>query len=157
MASAGLDADAVHRVDHKVKRRLGKLAYLQSAITCLRRGPLPVFDVSNEHDGIHYRACQFLAGNGRYYGGRFSITRDASLFEPRLDICLVEPMSRPRYLLTVFALLLGRSPAGVVRFATSRVQLYGEGIPLQLDGDACGHLPCTITMTEGEVQVVFPC
>lgn len=155
MASAGLDADAVHAVDQAVKSRLGKLAYVTSALACLRRGPLPVFEVCDEQ-GVKHRACQFLAGNGRYYGGRFSITRDASLFEPRLDICLVAPMSRPRYLITVLALLLGHTPTGVVRFAASRLQLHGDGIPLQLDGDACGHLPCTVSITEGEVQIVFP-
>ena len=155
MASAGLDADAVHTVDQTVKRRHGKLAYIVSALNCLRRGPLPVFEVSDEQ-GVRHRACQFLAGNGRYYGGRFSITRDASLFKPRLDICLVAPMSRPRYLLTVFGLMLGGTPPGVVRFAGKRLQLHGDGIPLQLDGDACGHLPCTVTVTEDEVQIVFP-
>lgn len=153
MASAGFDAATVHRVNLKLKRRTGKLAYAVSAVTTLLGGPLPIFDVTGD-DGQIRSACQVVAGNGRYYGGRLSLTPTASLFAERLDICLVAPMSRPRFVLTAIALLAGLTPPGVARFATRQLTLQGDGIPLQIDGDDRGTLPRQLSVTSGEVWMV---
>jgi YegS/Rv2252/BmrU family lipid kinase len=155
MASAGFDAATVHRVDLRLKRRTGKLAYAVSAVATLLDGPLPTFEVTGD-DGLARAACQVVAGNGRYYGGRLSLTPSASLFAERLDVCMVAPMSRLRFVLTAIALLAGLTPAGVVRYVTGRLTLRGDGIPLQIDGDDRGTLPRQLSVTSGEVWMVFP-
>jgi YegS/Rv2252/BmrU family lipid kinase len=154
MVSAGFDAAAVHRVDLALKRRAGKLAYLASALAILFDGPLPTFEVTGD-DGLTRAACQVVAGNGRYYGGRFSLTPAASFFAERLDVCLIVPMSRPRFVLTALALLAGLTPPGAVRFATGHLRLRGDGISLQIDGDDRGTLPRNLSVACGEVLVVL--
>lgn len=154
MASAGFDAAAVHRVDLRLKRRIGKLAYLASALTSFAAGPLPAFEAIGD-DGQVRRGCQLVAGNGRLYGGRFALTPAGSIFAERLDVCLVAPMSRPRFLITALALLAGATPPGVTRFATRSLELRG-GAPLQLDGDPAGTLPRRLTVTPGEIRLVLP-
>jgi YegS/Rv2252/BmrU family lipid kinase len=155
MASAGFDAALVHRVDLALKRRSGKLAYAVSALMTLLRSPLPVFEVVGD-DGALHRACQVVAGNGRYYGGRFSLTPAASLLAERLDVCLVMPMGKLRFVLTALLLLAGATPRGVERFASTRLALRGSGVPLQLDGDDRGTLPRQLAVSRGEVSLVFP-
>ncbi len=68
--------------------------------------PLPLFEVVGD-DGTVRRACQVVAGNGRFYGGRFSLTPTASLLAERLDVCLVAPMGKRRFVLTLLGLALG--------------------------------------------------
>lgn len=155
MASAGFDALAVHRVDLRLKRRVGKLAYVASALGALAGYPLPVFEAVGD-DGLVRRGCQVIAGNGRLYGGHFSLTPAASLFAERLDVCLVTPMSRPRFAITMLALLAGATPPGVERFATCSLDLRGSDVPLQIDGDPAGVLPRRLTVRAGEVQLVLP-
>lgn len=155
MISAGFDAIAVHRVNLGLKRRIGKSAYVFSALASLFNTPLPAFEVIND-DGQSRPACQILVGNGRLYGGRFSITPRASLFASELEVCQVSPMSRLRFIVTLVALLGGLTPPGVVRFSTTQMQLNGQGVPLQLDGDSSGFLPCTVTVKPGDIQLVFP-
>jgi YegS/Rv2252/BmrU family lipid kinase len=155
MASAGFDATAVHRVDLTLKRRTGKLAYAVSALLTLLSMPLSVFEVVGD-DGTVRRACQVVAGNGRLYGGRFSLTPAASLLAERLDVCLVAPMGKVRFVLTLLGLLAGATPRGVERFATTRLALRGADVPLQIDGDDRGSLPRQLTVSRGEVNLVFP-
>ena len=155
MASAGFDAAAVHRVDLALKRRTGKLAYAVSALATLVSTPLPLFEAVAD-DGTVRRACQLVAGNGRFYGGRFSLTPAASLLAERLDVCLVAPMGKGRFVLTLLLLLAGATPRGVERFATTRLELRGAGVPLQIDGDDRGTLPRQLAVSWGEVPLVFP-
>jgi diacylglycerol kinase family enzyme len=155
MASAGFDAAAVHRVDLALKRRTGKLAYAVSALATLVSTPLPLFEAVAD-DGTVRRACQLVAGNGRFYGGRFRLTPAASLLAERLDVCLVAPMGKGRFVLTLLLLLAGATPRGVERFATTRLELRGAGVPLQIDGDDRGTLPRQLAVSWGEVPLVFP-
>ena len=155
MATAGFDAAVVHRVDLALKRRTGKLAYAVSALLTLFSYPFPAFEVVGD-DGTMRRACQVVAGNGRYYGGRFSLTPAASLLAERLDVCLLAPMGKARFVVTTVLLLAGATPRGVERFATTRLALRGADVPLQLDGDDRGTLPRQLAVSWGEIRLVFP-
>jgi YegS/Rv2252/BmrU family lipid kinase len=155
MASAGFDAAVVHRVDLAWKRKTGKLAYFTSALTALRQVPLTDFEVIGD-DGLVRSACQMVASNARFYGGRFSLTPTASLFAERLDVCLVRPMGKVALLSAALLLAAGLTPPGVERFTTRALALRGAPVPLQLDGDPQGTLPRTLTVTAGEIVLVLP-
>ena len=155
MASAGFDAAVVHRVDLAWKRQAGKLAYFTSALTALRKVPLTGFEVSGD-DGLVRSTCQVVAGNARFYGGRFSLTPTASLFAERLDVCLFRPMGKFPFLISALFLAAGLTPRGVERFTTRALVLRGAPVPLQLDGDPQGTLPRTLTVTAGEIVLVLP-
>jgi len=155
MAGVGFDAAVVHRVDLAWKRKAGKLAYLASALSTLRKMPLADFEVIGD-DGLVRRACQVVAGNARYYGGRFSLTPTASLFAERLDVCLVRPMGKVSFLISALFLAAGLTPRGVERFTTRALALRGAPVPLQLDGDPQGSLPRTLTVTVGEIVLILP-
>jgi YegS/Rv2252/BmrU family lipid kinase len=157
MAGVGFDAEVVAAVSLWLKRRTGKLAYVVSGLRTLLRRPRGSFEVEADN-GVRCRAYGALIGNGRLYGGRFSITDQASLREDALDVRLFLRPGRLRLLVNVARMLLGRPPGEdqVKRFKTRQLKLSGDDIPVQIDGDCYGHLPQTFRAVFGELTLVFP-
>ena len=93
MAGVGFDAEVVYRVSARLKRWSGKLAYLASAVSlCFAR--LPPRSKSSARTAPFFGAYSLIIGNGRLYGGRFSVTPEASLTEDLLDVCLFRKWGR---------------------------------------------------------------
>src|SRR5690606_16677430 len=88
MASFGYDAQAVDRVSLPLKRRLGKLAYVASAIATWLR--LRNVRFSLEIDGQRATAASVVVAKGHYYAGRYQCAPDARLDDPHLHVCLME-------------------------------------------------------------------
>ncbi|MEZ4601508.1 MAG: diacylglycerol kinase family lipid kinase [Syntrophotaleaceae bacterium] len=156
MAGIGFDAEVVAAVSLRLKRRIGKLAYIVSGLRTLVRPTKEPFEVLS--DGIRCRACAALIGNGRLYGGRFSITDGASLLEDLLDVRLFLRPGRLRLLVNVARILLGYPPGKkeMLHFKTRHVRMTGADIPVQIDGDSHGCLPQTFQAIFGELTLVFP-
>jgi len=157
MAGAGFDADVVYRVSGRLKRWTGKLAYLASALRTLA-GPPPVpLEVVRE-DGKALRGYHVIIGNGRLYGGRFSVTPDASLTEEALDVCVFLKKGRLGLLRCAARVAAGRrlAPPDAETFKARRVTLHGAGVPVQIDGDYLGRLPMTFRALPGELVLVLP-
>jgi diacylglycerol kinase family enzyme len=144
-------------VSGRLKRWAGKLAYLASGCsTLLRRTPAPI-EVLRE-DGTVLQGYGAVIGNGRLYGGRFSVTPDASLTEGALDVCLFLRPGRLSLLRCAAAVVAGRrlAPPLATTFKALRVVVRGEGVPVQIDGDYLGRLPLTFQARSGELRMVLP-
>jgi diacylglycerol kinase (ATP) len=157
MAGIGFDAEVVAAVSLRLKRRIGKMAYFVSGLANLFKPPLQPFEVTTEK-GICYRVYGALIGNGRMYGGRFSITDKASLHEDALDVRLFLRPGRFRLVFNVGRILLGMPPGEgeVKHFKARDLRVSGPGIPVQIDGDSYGHLPQSFRAVFGELTLVFP-
>ncbi|ALC15525.1 sphingosine/diacylglycerol kinase-related protein [Desulfuromonas soudanensis] len=157
MAGIGFDAEVVARVSTTLKRRVGKLAYAVSALLTLLRHPPAPMELCLD-DGRCRTGYGAIIGNGRLYGGRFSITRDASLQEPSLDVCLFCRPGRLPLLRSALRVGLGRPlrAPDVALFKTTALTLRGEGVAVQIDGDSHGGLPMNFSVTAGELLLVLP-
>jgi YegS/Rv2252/BmrU family lipid kinase len=157
MAGVGFDAEVVAGVSLPLKRRVGKLAYIVSALRTLLRPSSTPFEVTTEN-GDCCRAYGAVIGNGRFYGGRFVITPEASLQDDRLAVCLFLRPGRLHLLASLVRIVLGRPLAEgeVRRLQTRRLTLAGGEAPVQLDGDDHGHLPRTFQAAFGELTLVYP-
>jgi YegS/Rv2252/BmrU family lipid kinase len=157
MAGIGFDAEVVARVSTSLKRRVGKLAYAVSAVFTLVRHPPAPMELCLD-DGSCRTGYGAIIGNGRLYGGRFSITRGASLQEPFLEVCLFCRPGRLPLLRSALRVALGRPlrAPDVALFKTTALTLTGEGIAVQIDGDSHGHLPMTFGVGAGELLLVLP-
>jgi diacylglycerol kinase (ATP) len=157
MAGIGFDAEVVYRVSTRLKRWTGKLAYLASAVSTLFRSPPAPVEVACE-DGTILRGYSIIIGNGRLYGGRFSVTPEASLKEDLLDVCLFQKWG-PGHLLRYVARIAagGRLEEPDVRhFKARTLTVTGSGVPVQIDGDYLGRLPMTFRALPGELVLVLP-
>jgi YegS/Rv2252/BmrU family lipid kinase len=156
LAGAGLDSRAVELVDWQLKKRIGYLAYIVAALQALRE-KLPAIEVSNGRETASGQLV--LIGNGRFYGGRFSVF-------PLADLCdgVLEAVIFPRVDLAAIA----RSGWGMLTddFHTGRhtIQMKGTqldlkcaaSIPFQLDGENVAPLPATFGVAHRALRVIVP-
>jgi diacylglycerol kinase (ATP) len=157
MAGVGFDAAVVGRVNLRLKRRFGKLAYLVSALQVLCGPPPGALQLTTDR-GEQYRAYGAIVSNARLYGGRFVISPQADMQDDALAVCLFLRPGRFALLRTAVRIAVGRPPGPreVRQLRVQSLTATGNGIPVQIDGDYLGELPQTFQARFGELQVVFP-
>lgn len=157
MASAGWDAEAVVRLRPALKRRLGRLAYVVSAVEALLAHAPSAMTVTLP-DGSCRHGFGVVASNARCYGGRYVITPRASLGCDRLEVGLLRRGGRLAMLGLTLRLGLRRPlPATLIEYhRVDRVEISGSGVPVQVDGDAWGTLPVKVRSLPRALAVVLP-
>jgi lipid kinase, YegS/Rv2252/BmrU family len=155
MAGAGLDARVVERVDTRLKRLIGKGAYVAETLAQLaayrdRRYRVTV-------DGVVTEVASVIVAKGRFYAGRFVCAPDARLADPRLHVCLFPRPGRwnaVRYIWGVTAGRLARFPDYRI-VPADRVVIEGPvGDAVQGDGDVIARLPVEIVLAPWVLPVL---
>ena len=155
MAGVGYDAWVVDQVDLISKRRIGKLAYLVSMIRQLFRYGEVTFRVTV--DGRPLDCFSAVISNGRYYGGGFVLSRQASLARRSVQVLLFQRPGPLFLLRCLAALALGRLEKvdGVASLSAERLTISAPGLePVQTDGDPAGWLPAEIDLEPEPVTVL---
>ena len=157
MLGAGFDARVVAGVTSKLKRALGKFAYVWRSIVEIVRFKDARYRITI--DGQSWRGASVVVANGRYYGGPFIVAPAASLAAPRLDVCVFRRSGRWAAISYAGSLLVNRM--GRRRDLTfvqgTKVRIEGPpDEPVQADGDIVAHLPVTITLSDRRLPIVVP-
>lgn len=156
MASTGFDAEVVHAVPLTLKRRLGKLAYVITALkTGLKRKST---ELNIELDGAPLKGKFAVASNARHYGGPFVICPGGAT-DPGLHMLVLERDDPWSSLCYGIALMLGRihkaRGASVTAFRTARISAR-DHVAAQVDGDPFGSTPLEIRQTDKTVPILVP-
>lgn len=155
MAGVGFDASVVARVSLRLKRAVGKLAYvIETMRQLLRYRPL-MYDV--RIDGKAYRAASLIVANGRFYGGRFVCAPAARLESADFQACLFGHAGRWHVMRYAVALLLGRlhKLPDVTIVPARRIEIAAPaGDPVQGDGDTLAFLPARIEIVPDTLCLV---
>ncbi len=157
MVSSGWDAEAVAHVRDGLKKRIGRLAYAVSALEVLwKKTPAPLTLVTD--DGQLHRGFGVVVSNCRYYGGRYVVTPEASMFHDQLEVCLLRQGGRLAMLRFALMLVLKRPlrEPFVEFFTLSSVQLQGDSVATQVDGDVGAPLPAKIEVLPQAVRMILP-
>jgi len=165
MASAGFDADVVHRLDQwrrvgpptgqQQVRRVHRLSYAPKIMSALRHYDYP--ELTLEADGQAVTGAHAFIFNIPQYGGNLGIGRHADETDARLDwIVFQKPglVNLTHYALSVLRMRhLGRPdvPHGKATTITLRAQ---TPVPLQADGDPVGFTPATVHVRPRAVRVI---
>jgi diacylglycerol kinase (ATP) len=156
MAGIGLDASVVRRVQPSLKKRIGKGAFWISGLSHLATwNPRPF---TLEIDNQKYNATFATIGKSAKYGGDLAITPGARLDEREFEICIIETMSRLRYLhLLSYAMREGMPrDKPEVRFVKAvNVKAYGDAA-VQVDGELIGQLPMRFEIAPHSLEVIVP-
>ena len=157
MAGVGFDAHVVAGLDGRLKRLLGKGAYVVESLRQLRRFAFPRYRVAI--DGTNYEAASIIVARGRFYGGRFVCAPEARLGAPEFQVCLFTRGGRWAVLRYGIALALGFLPRlpdyRIVR--GRRVTIDGpSGDPVQGDGDIIAALPVGIELDRAPLRLITP-
>jgi diacylglycerol kinase family enzyme len=156
LAGAGLDAHAVYLLNWRLKKRLGKGAYVLAALEAWRKSR-DRFEVCL--GGQKFRARWVLVGNGAYYAGKHRIFPRAQTDDGRLDICLFERLDM------LFVLRCGlRLLRGAMLDGPGVTHLQGESFAiasdtrahLEIDGEYAGILPATFSVLPRALRLICP-
>jgi YegS/Rv2252/BmrU family lipid kinase len=157
MAGVGFDAHVVRDVSTKLKRALGKGAYVLETLRQLAVYKPKYYEV--RVDGVPTRAASLLVCNGHYYGGQFVAAPSARLEAPELHVVLFDRAGRLATIRYALALATGRLPTrpDVRILAAQTVEIDGPaGEPVQGDGDIIAHLPARFEAQPGAAVLVGP-
>jgi diacylglycerol kinase (ATP) len=158
MCGVGMDAHIVNRTSLRLKKRIGKLAYVLQGVRELLAGTPRRYRV--EIDGSEVaEASSVIVAKSRYYGGEFQLAPQAAIGEPELQVCLFLRGGRLSTLLYIIGMGMGhldRMP-GYRTVAAKVVRITGhDGDPAQLDGDCRGSLPLEIGLGAHPLSVLAP-
>ncbi len=136
MAGMGLDARMVEDADPALKKRLGPLAYVITALRHIRRPPFSVeLDIQGE-GSLSCRATMVLAGNFGELPGGISPFEDADPTDGRLEVLVVETRGVLGWLRAMTAALLRGADGPIRRFSTAKLVINADRAELfELDGD----------------------
>jgi len=157
MAGVGFDAHVVANVSLRLKRRLGKGAYVLESLRQLFRFDFPRYRVTV--DGQEFDAASVIVAKGHFYAGRFVCAPDARIDAPEFHVCLFERGGRwnaLRYALALAAGRLHRLPDFRVVRGHSVTIDGPAGDPVQGDGDIIAALPVDIGVAPRQLHLIVP-
>jgi YegS/Rv2252/BmrU family lipid kinase len=161
MTGVGFDAEVVGALDQRLKRRVGKLAFVWAIVLCLHRYR-PHELIVEADDNIH-RAASVIIATGRLYAGRFVIAPDARLGDPRLHVVLFRNAGRVAALRFLGAMMLGvlHRRSDVLIVTARRVSVAASGAAsdrarVEIDGEIGAGLPIAVEIAPTPLLLVHP-
>jgi diacylglycerol kinase (ATP) len=153
MAGIGFDGAVVAGVREQEKKRLGKAAYLLSALRLFRSRDREMLTVTA--DGKTFACHSAIVCNAPRYGGGFLLAPAADIFAPGFQLVCIRRGSRAAIAALVLATLAGRPGSGsdVVRVACREVIVSGQKA-VQVDGDFWGYSPVRIAAEAEFVRLI---
>ncbi len=140
MAGVGFDAQVIEETTWELKKKLGPLAYLVSAVKVLGEKP-PKIEVVTA-DGRRETGVAVLAGNGSLYGGQFKFFRNASNHDSKLDVLIYKEAGYRLVLDSLRGLALGGidlMESTAYFQAESFTVTADREVPVEVDGEWVGR------------------
>lgn len=157
MAGVGFDADVVAALDLRLKRRIGKLAYVVSILGRLRDYRPAAYRA--ELDGSALEAASLVAAKSHFYGGRFVLAPNARLDDPTLQVAVFGSAGRVAAVGYMAAMGLGLLPHWPRFHVVAAKSIYlsePAGAPVQLDGDIQLTLPVRLRIAATPLSLIRP-
>lgn len=156
MLGAGFDAAVVAGLELRLKRRLGRAAYVLQTARELPRYRFPPIGVTL--DGAAHQAASVIVTKGRLYAGRHLLAPAARPAEPGFQVVLFHRGGAGAALLAGLALPLGLVPRlpGVEILPARQVAMAGAAVPVQADGDPAGQLPVAVADAAAPLRIRLP-
>jgi YegS/Rv2252/BmrU family lipid kinase len=157
MAGIGLDAQIVQRNSRQIKKVLGPLSYLLTATQVAAERPPRLKVMCDTHPLSE--GSFVLVGNGRLYGGPFTLFKDADMQDGLLDVYVFRHMNYlalMRYFRgTLFGSLANFSDVDYFKARSLRVEA-NRHVPLEADGELVGHSPVEFLVRRRKLRVIVP-
>jgi len=157
LAGVGLDAKVLQVTHKDIRKNFGPLSYVFS-VTKLLKEPQPLIEVKLK-EGKRFFGSFLLVGNGKYYGGPFSVFPKARHDDGILDGCLFSRVSSTILLKCLFKSFFNKMPTDfeVTHFQSKQFQVSSpEEIPVELDGDFYGYTPVSFSCEQHKLKVIVP-
>ena len=156
LAGAGLDARAVELVSWNLKKRSAYAAYFLAAVKAWLRTN---YSIRANIDGQIHTGELVLIGNGKLYGGNFKFFPEANLDDGKIHLCIYSKITIRTLVLLVLSIVFkqARSNCDAHYFKATTLSLESNTpVPMELDGEAVGHLPAKVTIKPGGLRIIVP-
>lgn len=156
LSGIGLDAQIVARTAWESKKALGPLSYLLTATQVVAEKP-PRLRVTWDSHSVE--GSFVLVGNGRFYGGPFQIFTEAALDDGLLDVCVFQQMNYIALMRYFRGVLFGVHTkfTDVKYFKARSLRVESdETVPVEVDGELHGQLPCEFKVARRKLRVIVP-
>jgi YegS/Rv2252/BmrU family lipid kinase len=90
VASLGVSVQITQKLSKEAKRRWGVLAYAATASQVIWQARPFRAEIRFNGESISVKTIQIAVGNGRYYGGGFTVDYDAAIDDQQLDLYSLE-------------------------------------------------------------------
>ncbi len=100
-----------------------------------------------------------LVGNGRLYGGPFSLFKEADMQDGLLDVCVFKYMNYLALMRYFRGTLFGSLAkfTDVTYFKTKSLLVEANRhVPLEADGELVGHAPVEFSVKRRKLRVIVP-
>lgn len=158
MAGIGLDGIVTERVDKRVKKRLGALAYAWTAVREAFRYRGATATITLDDRQIVRRIWLLTVSNSKNYA-RVPLATDASVTDGLLNVGIFEGSSWQRYLRHIISIALRRHHAEPnVEFLTAkRIEINAvPPLPVHVDAEPMGHTPMSFEIVPESLTVIVP-
>ena len=156
MVSTGIDAFAVHNLDLRLKKVLGKLAYGLAALWSAATYKVRKVRITLPREGISDQGYMAVVSNSRYYGGRLSLDQDTRIDDGLLNVVLFKKASVLEILWSLIELVSRRRTRfpDVVCYKTPEVIIHSKKrLYIQTDGDKVPYRTAHITIEKRYLPV----
>jgi YegS/Rv2252/BmrU family lipid kinase len=135
---AGVGFDAMVAGISEPVRFLGPVAYLGSALVGLLKNKGIRLKLNIDGNKIDMNALMIAIANGRYFGGKMLIAPEASPWDGKFDVCLIENASKLEILKTLPKVYSGKHiyHPKVKTFKAEHLEITSTGnMPVEMDGE----------------------
>ncbi len=157
VAGIGFDADVVAKVQPKLKKKLGKAAFVITAIHSLRNYAFREFRVDVGNKTFSGTSC--LVCNARSYGGGMLFCPNADMTDGLLDILILQGKRRVELAGFLLQALRGKAITRdwIHRIQARNLRVAGSSeVMVQTDGELAGRLPLDIAIDDRAFPLVIP-
>jgi len=158
MVGVGFDAEVVCRLDLRLKRYLGKLAYILAGLKLiLKYRPSPIDIITDSGEVL--KGYSAIIGKSKFYGGGFRVTPHVRIEKEELDLCLFKQGRRRDILRYVIGVVTGNHLKfrDVIYKKVRGLKIVSQGrVPVQIDGDCFGELPIDVSLKPKAIRLIFP-
>ena len=159
LTGCGFDSYAIYRVNLKLKKYLGALAYIISGILSAFKYKPKKIIIDIDNNRINEIGYYVVVENAGDYGGRYKIVPYADYNDGLLDVCVFK---KGGYL-DIFRYFLGIALGKHLKYPDVRyyqcrnIKLHSdENVLLHVDGDIVGSLPATISVKKERLNLLCP-
>jgi len=159
MVSTGLHALAVHNVDLRTKRVIGRIAYVLSAVAALLTYRARRVRILIPESGVQDRGYLAIVANSRFYAGPYRIADQTRIDDGLLDVVLFKRRSVAAMLRLLAGMLFNRTRflRDVAYYRCTEVELNSRRRQkMQMDGDKAPSTPARVWVKKRHVSVLVP-
>lgn len=158
VAGLGLDAAVAEAVNRRFRGLGGKLAYILAFLAVFPR--FQPFQLRVEDGSGGYEGKVWLAAfaNAPCYGGGMQIAPNAEMTDGRLDLVIIEAVSRLELLMQFPGLFSGRHirHPRVKQIRLAEAEVFGAGAPVSLDGETGASAAAALAPGPLKLRVLLP-